>query len=159
MRAQRPGEKDQGFATRNGPMKEKLINTSLFIGTVIFTLLALEIGLRAYHGEWEFTNFRFPQANKFVGYTRNFGISGASAAAALATIVAIYGVSVETIIGWVFAMIPAMVPFSQEARVGLANVGLLGAIGFWAVWSYCWATVMALSSRPSISSPGLTPPR
>jgi hypothetical protein len=49
-------------------MKEKLINASLFIATIIFTLLALEIGLRAYHGEWEFTNFRFPQANKFVGY-------------------------------------------------------------------------------------------
>jgi hypothetical protein len=49
-------------------MKEKFINASLFIVTMIFSLLALEIGLRAYHGEWEFTNFRYPQANKFVGY-------------------------------------------------------------------------------------------
>ncbi len=49
-------------------MKEKLINAGLFIGTMILCLLALEIGLRAYHGEWEFTNFRYPQANKFVGY-------------------------------------------------------------------------------------------
>ena len=49
-------------------MKEKLINAGLFIGTMILCLLALEIGLRAYHGEWEFTNFRYPQANKFTGY-------------------------------------------------------------------------------------------
>jgi hypothetical protein len=49
-------------------MKEELINAGLFIGTMILCLLALEIGLRAYHGEWEFTNFRYPQANKFTGY-------------------------------------------------------------------------------------------
>jgi hypothetical protein len=49
-------------------MKEKLISAGLFIGTMILCLLALEISLRAYHGEWEFSNLRFPQANKFVGY-------------------------------------------------------------------------------------------
>jgi len=49
-------------------MKEKLINAGLSIITMTFSLLALEIDLRAYHGQWEFTNFRFPQANKFVGY-------------------------------------------------------------------------------------------
>jgi hypothetical protein len=48
-------------------MKEKLINAGLLIGTMILCLLALEIGLRVYHGEWGFANFRFPQANKF-GY-------------------------------------------------------------------------------------------
>jgi hypothetical protein len=49
-------------------MKEKLVNAALFIATIIFSLLALEVGLRAYHGEWEFVNFRFQQPNKFVGY-------------------------------------------------------------------------------------------
>jgi hypothetical protein len=49
-------------------MKEKLINAALFMATIIFSLLALEIGLRAYHGEWEYVNFRFRQPNKFVGY-------------------------------------------------------------------------------------------
>jgi lysophospholipase L1-like esterase len=48
-------------------MKEKLTNATLFIGTIVLSLLALEVGLRAYHGEWEYTNFRFPQQNKF-GY-------------------------------------------------------------------------------------------
>jgi hypothetical protein len=49
-------------------MKEKLINAALFMATIIFSLLALEVGLRAYHGEWEYVNFRFRQPNKFVGY-------------------------------------------------------------------------------------------
>jgi hypothetical protein len=48
-------------------MKGKLVNAALFVATIIFSLLALEVGLRAYHGEWEYTNFRFPQPNKF-GY-------------------------------------------------------------------------------------------
>jgi hypothetical protein len=48
-------------------MKEKLTNATLFIGTIVLSLVALEVGLRAYHGEWEYTNFRFPQQNKF-GY-------------------------------------------------------------------------------------------
>jgi hypothetical protein len=49
-------------------MKKKLINATLFVVTIIFSLLVLEVGLRAYHGEWEYINFRFPQPNKFVGY-------------------------------------------------------------------------------------------
>jgi hypothetical protein len=49
-------------------LREKLANTTLFIATIIFTLVALEIGLRVYHREWEYTNFRFPQPNKFTGY-------------------------------------------------------------------------------------------
>jgi hypothetical protein len=48
-------------------MKEKLTNATLFIVTIVLSLLALEVGLRAYHGEWEYTNFRFPQENRF-GY-------------------------------------------------------------------------------------------
>jgi hypothetical protein len=48
-------------------MKEKLTNAALFMATIIFSLLALEVGLRAYHGEWEYANFRYPQQNKF-GY-------------------------------------------------------------------------------------------
>ena len=50
-------------------MKEKLTNAALFIGTIIFTLLVLEVGLRAYHGEWGYANFRFPQQNKFNYHT------------------------------------------------------------------------------------------
>jgi hypothetical protein len=42
-------------------MKGKLINATLFVATIIFCLLVLEIGLRAYHGEWGYTNFRLPQ--------------------------------------------------------------------------------------------------
>jgi hypothetical protein len=48
-------------------MKEKLVNAALFIATIIFSLLAIEVGLRAYHGEWAFENLRFKQPNKF-GY-------------------------------------------------------------------------------------------
>jgi hypothetical protein len=48
-------------------MKGKLVNAALFVATIIFSLLALEVGLRAYHGEWGYSNFRFPQPNKF-GY-------------------------------------------------------------------------------------------
>ena len=48
-------------------MKKNLIDAGLFVTTMILSLLALEIGLRAYHSEWEFTNFRYPQENKF-GY-------------------------------------------------------------------------------------------
>ena len=39
-------------------MKGKLINAALLIASVIFSLVALEVGLRAYHGEWEYINFR-----------------------------------------------------------------------------------------------------
>ena len=47
--------------------KEKLVNTALLITSIVFSLLALEVSIHAYHNEWEFTNFRFPQQNKF-GY-------------------------------------------------------------------------------------------
>jgi hypothetical protein len=49
-------------------MKEPVKNAALVITAIIFSLLALEVGLRTYHGEWTFTNFRFPQKNKFGGY-------------------------------------------------------------------------------------------
>jgi lysophospholipase L1-like esterase len=42
-------------------MKTKLINAALFITSIIFSLIAFEICLRAYHGEWGYTNFRLPQ--------------------------------------------------------------------------------------------------
>jgi hypothetical protein len=48
-------------------MKEKLVNAALFIATIIFSLLSIEVGLRAYHGAWTYENFRFRQPNKF-GY-------------------------------------------------------------------------------------------
>jgi hypothetical protein len=46
-------------------MKGKLVNVALLIGSVIFSLLAIEIGLRAYKGEWRYINFRFPEGNWF----------------------------------------------------------------------------------------------
>jgi hypothetical protein len=42
-------------------MKGKLINATLLVATIFFSLLTLEISLRAYHGEWRYTNFRLPQ--------------------------------------------------------------------------------------------------
>ena len=45
-------------------MKEKLTNATLFIGTIVLSLVALEVGLRAYHGEWEYTNFSIPAAEQ-----------------------------------------------------------------------------------------------
>jgi len=42
-------------------VKEKLVNAALVIETIIFSLLILEVSLRAYHGEWENINFRFPK--------------------------------------------------------------------------------------------------
>jgi hypothetical protein len=48
-------------------MRDKLINAALLISTIIFSLVVLEIGLRIYHGEWDYTNFRYPQQNKFAG--------------------------------------------------------------------------------------------
>jgi hypothetical protein len=48
-------------------MQEKLVNATLSIATIIFCLVVLEVSLRAYHGEWDNRNFRFPQPNKF-GY-------------------------------------------------------------------------------------------
>jgi hypothetical protein len=41
-------------------MKQKLINALLFVTSIIFCLITLELGLRAYHAEWGLTNFRFP---------------------------------------------------------------------------------------------------
>jgi hypothetical protein len=46
-------------------MKGKLVNVALLIGSVIFTLLSIEIGLRAYKGEWRNINFRFPEGHWF----------------------------------------------------------------------------------------------
>jgi hypothetical protein len=37
-----------------GRMKEKLVNAGLLITSVILSLLAFEIGLRAYHGGWHY---------------------------------------------------------------------------------------------------------
>jgi hypothetical protein len=48
-------------------MKGKLVNAALFVATIIFSLLAFEVGLRAYHSAWGYENFRFLQPNKF-GY-------------------------------------------------------------------------------------------
>ena len=45
-------------------MKEKLNNAALFLAAIILSLLTLEISLRAYHGEWQYVNFRFPQENQ-----------------------------------------------------------------------------------------------
>lgn len=49
-------------------MKQKFVNAILVIGSIFISLLTLEVGLRAYHDEWGYTNFRFPQSNKFGGY-------------------------------------------------------------------------------------------
>lgn len=48
-------------------MKEKLVNTALLIASFIFSFLALEVLLRAYHGEWGYINFRFPQETRSDG--------------------------------------------------------------------------------------------
>ncbi|MBV8505940.1 MAG: hypothetical protein JOZ11_09050 [Alphaproteobacteria bacterium] len=48
-------------------MKEKLVNAALLIASLILALVAFEVGLRAYHGEWEYRNYRSPQ-DKFTGY-------------------------------------------------------------------------------------------
>jgi hypothetical protein len=50
-------------------MKEKLVNAALIIVTIVLSLLALEGSLRVYHGEWEYTNFRFPQGALFANAT------------------------------------------------------------------------------------------
>ena len=42
-------------------MKEKLVNAALLMTSFIFCSLALEVGLRAYHSEWGYINFRDPQ--------------------------------------------------------------------------------------------------
>jgi hypothetical protein len=44
-------------------MKGKLINSALFMAAVIFSLLTLEVSLRAYHDEWGYINFRRPQSD------------------------------------------------------------------------------------------------
>src|SRR5690348_3949115 len=50
-------------------MKEKLVDAALLIGSIIFPLCALEVSLRAYHGEWGYANFRFPQGALFANST------------------------------------------------------------------------------------------
>jgi hypothetical protein len=50
-------------------MNEKLVNAALIIVTIVLSLLALEGGLRAYHGEWGYANFRFPQGALFANST------------------------------------------------------------------------------------------
>ena len=51
-------DKQHSFLFEHGPTKERLVNTALIITSVIFSLLALEVGLRAYKGEWTYINFR-----------------------------------------------------------------------------------------------------
>jgi hypothetical protein len=46
-------------------MKEKLVNVALLLASVIFSFVAIEIGLRAHKGEWRHINFRFPEGNWF----------------------------------------------------------------------------------------------
>jgi hypothetical protein len=50
-------------------LKKNLVNVVLLVASVIFSLLALEVGLRVYHNEWKYTNFRVPQENKFGNHT------------------------------------------------------------------------------------------
>jgi hypothetical protein len=49
-------------------MREKITNAALFIAAIIFSLIVLEIGSRIHHSEWGYTNFRYPQENKFAGF-------------------------------------------------------------------------------------------
>jgi hypothetical protein len=43
------------------------------MASIAFCLLALEVGLRAYHGEWGYINFRFPQGDHIKeGYPVDF---------------------------------------------------------------------------------------
>jgi hypothetical protein len=53
-------------------MKEKLVNSALGLAAVIFSLLVLEVSLRAYHGEWRLTNFRHPPDTASFGYPPAF---------------------------------------------------------------------------------------
>ncbi|MBV8505934.1 MAG: hypothetical protein JOZ11_09020 [Alphaproteobacteria bacterium] len=41
-------------------MKQKLVSAALLVATVIFSLVALEVGLRAYTGQWNYVNLRTP---------------------------------------------------------------------------------------------------
>jgi hypothetical protein len=59
---------EAGTHRASGSIKEKLVNTALLIGSIIFSLLALEVGLRSYHGEWGYTNFRHPPPTASFGY-------------------------------------------------------------------------------------------
>jgi hypothetical protein len=53
-------------------MKSKLVNVALFIGSIILSLVALEIALRFYLNEWEFTNYRHPPPTASFGYPADF---------------------------------------------------------------------------------------
>jgi hypothetical protein len=44
-------------------MKARLINAALLTTSIIFCFSVLEVGLRTYHGEWRYVNFRFPQGD------------------------------------------------------------------------------------------------
>jgi hypothetical protein len=46
-------------------MKGKFVNIALLVGSVVFSLLSIEVGLRVYKGEWRHINFRFPEGNWF----------------------------------------------------------------------------------------------
>jgi hypothetical protein len=51
----------KSFSNSAHPLpNDKLINAGLLIVSSIFCLIALEFGLRAYHGQWGYINFRFP---------------------------------------------------------------------------------------------------
>jgi hypothetical protein len=53
-------------------MKDKLIKTALLISSIVFSLLLLEVSLRAYHSEWKYTNFRHPPPAASFGYPPAF---------------------------------------------------------------------------------------
>jgi hypothetical protein len=49
--------------------RETLVKATLLIASIMFSLVALEIGLRVHKGEWGYTNFRFPQGALFANST------------------------------------------------------------------------------------------
>jgi hypothetical protein len=53
-------------------MKSKLVNAALFIGSIILSLVVLEMVLRFYLNEWEFTNYRHPPPTASFGYPADF---------------------------------------------------------------------------------------
>jgi hypothetical protein len=48
--------------SKQAPMNNNLVNAVLLVTSIGFSFLFLEIGLRVYHGNWEFKNFRIPHA-------------------------------------------------------------------------------------------------
>jgi hypothetical protein len=53
-------------------MKSKLVNAAIFLASIMLSLLTLEVGLRAYHGDWEYTNLRHPPPTASFGYPPDF---------------------------------------------------------------------------------------